>query len=262
MKERVISAFIALLITVPLILLGDIYFKILVVVLGVIGLYELLKPKKNIPMMMKYISYVLFIMLLIYGYTFTGKIFIMNFTFVLISALILFLSLLYYHDNKKYSIEDVFYLFASIIFLSAAFNLFIVIREKGLMLTLYLFLITTMTDTFAYVIGSKFGKKKLLPSVSPNKSVEGFIGGLIFGTVIASSVYILGIDNTNILLTILITIVLSILGQCGDLVFSQIKRHFNIKDYSNIMPGHGGVLDRLDSIIFVLFGYIILSCLL
>ena len=65
MKERVISAFIALLITIPLILLGDIYFKILVVILGVIGLYELLKPKKNIPMMMKHISYVLFIMLLI-----------------------------------------------------------------------------------------------------------------------------------------------------------------------------------------------------
>jgi len=262
MKERIISAFIALLITVPLILLGKIYFKLLVIVLGVIGLYELLKPKKNIPIMMKYISYVLFIMLLIYGYTFTGKIFIMNFTFVLIAFMILFLSLLYYHDNKKYSVEDVFYLFTSIIFLSAAFNLFVVIREKGLALTLYLFLITTMTDTFAYVIGSKIGKKKLLPSVSPNKSVEGFLGGLIFGTIIASAFYILYISNDTILLTILMTLVLSVIGQCGDLVFSQIKGHFGIKDYSNIMPGHGGVLDRLDSIIFVLFGYIILITLI
>ena len=63
-------------------------------------------------------------------------------------------------------------------------------------------------------------------------------------------------------MTFVVTIILSILGQCGDLVFSQIKRHFNIKDYSNIMPGHGGVLDRLDSIIFVLFGYIILFVVL
>ena len=87
MKERVISAIIALLITVPLILLGGVYFQILVVILGLIGLYELLKLKKNIPVMMKYISYVLFIMLLNYGYTFTGKIYLMNFTFVIIAML-------------------------------------------------------------------------------------------------------------------------------------------------------------------------------
>lgn len=262
MKERVISAFIALLITIPLILLGGIYFKILVVGLGLIAFYELLKPKKNIPLMMKYISYVLFIMLLIFGYTFTGKIYLMNFSFVLITIMILFLSLLYYHDNKKYSIEDVFYLFGSIIFLSACFNLFIVIRSKGLLLTIYLFLITTMTDTFAYVIGSKYGRKKLLPKVSPNKSVEGFIGGFICGTVIASIFHVVCIGDLNILFTIFITSTLSIIGQCGDLIFSHIKRYFGIKDYSNIMPGHGGVLDRLDSIIFVLFGYIIMMSFL
>ena len=258
MKERVISAVIALLISVPLVLLGGIYFQIFVMVIGVIGLYELLKPKKNIPVMMKYISYVLFIMLLNYGYTFTGKIYLMNFTFVIIAIMILFLSLLYYHDNKKYSIEDVLYLFGSIIFLSAAFNLFIVIRAKGLLLTIYLFLITIMTDTFAYIIGCKYGKKKLLPSVSPNKSVEGFLGGLFIGSIIASLFYILCIDNANISITIIISMVLSIVGQCGDLIFSRIKRHFGIKDYSNIMPGHGGILDRLDSIIFVLFTYILI----
>lgn len=262
MKERVTSAVIALLITVPLILLGGIYFKLLVIVLGVIGMYELLKPKKNIPKLMKYISYVLFIMLLICGYTFTGKIYIMNYTFILLTMMTLFISLLYYHDNKKYSVDDVFYLLGSIIFLSAAFNLFIVIRSEGLMLTLYLLLVTTLTDTFAYLIGSKKGKKKLLPSVSPKKSVEGFIGGLLFGTSIASTFYILCVGDTNVIFVIVITLILSILGQCGDLVFSQIKRHFGIKDYSNIMPGHGGVLDRLDSIIFVLFGYIILLSLI
>ena len=262
MKERVISAIIALLITVPLILLGGVYFQILVVILGLIGLYELLKPKKNIPVMMKYISYVLFIMLISSGYVYKDGIYILNFSLILIVLLILMLSMLYYHNNKKYGIEDIFYLFGSIVFLSAAFNLFIVIREKGLMLTIYLFLITTMTDTFAYIIGSKKGKKKLLPEVSPNKSVEGFIGGLVVGTVVASLFYYFCVARTNILLVVFVTMILSIVGQCGDLVFSQIKRYFGIKDYSNLMPGHGGVLDRLDSMIFVLFGYIIISVIL
>lgn len=261
MKERVISAVIALLICIPLILLGGVYFDILVVILGILGLHELLKPKKDIPKMMKYISYVLFIVLLIYGYTFNGKILLMNYTFLIICMMILFLSLIYY-NNKKYSIEDVFYLLASIVFLSAAFNLFIVVRAKGLMLTLYLLLVTTITDTFAYVIGSRLGKRKLIPSISPNKTVEGFVGGLAVGTFVASVFYYFCVSSSNIGLIVLITFILSIIGQCGDLVFSKIKRHFGIKDFSNIMPGHGGILDRLDSIIFVLFGYIIFSVIL
>lgn len=262
MKERVISAIVALVIIIPLMLLGGIYFNITVAILGVIGLWELFRIKENIPDTMKIIGYVLFLMLLIYGYTFTGKIYLMNFTFVIISFIILFSSLLVYNDRKKYSVEDVFYILASIIFLSAAFNLFIVVRSKSLMLLVYLLLITTMTDTFAYTIGSKFGKHKLLPTVSPNKSIEGFVAGLIGGTMIATLFYTFCIDSSSIILTIVVTLILSIMGQMGDLVFSSMKRHFNIKDFSNIMPGHGGILDRLDSIIFVLFGYIIFTIIL
>jgi len=262
MKERLVSAFIALLITVPLILLGGNYFNLLVIVLGILGLRELLKPMENIPDMMKYISYVLFVILLMYGYTFTGKVYIMNFSLMLISFLILFISLIFYNNNKKYSIRDVFYLIASIIFLSSAFYLFNVVRSKGLMLTIYLLLVTTMTDTFAYVVGSKIGKRKLIPSISPNKTVEGSIAGLVIGTIIASIFYFFCVSSTKVGITIIMTIVLSIIGQCGDLIFSAIKRHFKIKDFSNIMPGHGGVLDRLDSIMFVLFGYIIFSVIL
>lgn len=262
MKERVISAIVALIIIIPLLILGGIYFNILVAILGLIGLWELFRIKDNIPELIKIIGYVLFLMLLIYGYTFTGKIYLMNFTFVIISIMILFSSLLVYNDSKKYSVEDVFYILASIIFLSAAFNLFIVVRSKSLMITIYLLLITTMTDTFAYTIGSMVGKHKLLPNVSPKKSVEGFVAGLIGGTLIAALFYIFCIDNSSIMLTIGITILLSIIGQIGDLIFSSMKRHFKIKDFSNIMPGHGGILDRLDSIIFVLFGYIIFSIIL
>ena len=262
MKERVISAVVALLITVPLILLGGNYFVILVIILGLLGLKELLNLLKGVPYPVKIISYLLFVILLLFGYQFIDGIYIMNFSLMLITFLIVLTSIILYSNRKEYSISDAFFLISSLIFLSSAFNLFIIVREKSLMLTIYLFLVTTMTDTFAYVLGSKIGKRKLIPKISPNKSVEGFIAGLIFGTIIASTFYCLCIDSSNIIMIILMTIILSIIGQCGDLVFSAIKRHYKIKDFSNIMPGHGGILDRLDSIIFVLFGYIIFSVIL
>ncbi len=262
MKERVISAIVALIIIVPLLLLGGVYFNILVSILGLIGLWELFKIKKDVPNSIKCIGYVLFLVLLTYGYNFTGRIYLMNFSLVVMCFLILFTALLVYNDNNKYNVEDTFYILGAIIFLSSAFYLFKVVRSEGLMLTIYLLLITTMTDSFAFFVGRKYGKHKLMPKVSPNKSVEGFIAGLIGGTLVATIFYILCVDPSSIILTISMTTILSIIGQIGDLVFSAIKRHFKIKDFSNLMPGHGGILDRLDSIIFVLFGYIIFLIIL
>ena len=91
----------------------------------------------------------------------------------------------------------------------------------------------------------------MCPKISPNKTWEGCIGGLIFGSIISTISYCFLISNTHILRIIILTIILSITCQIGDLIFSAIKRNFNVKDYGNIMPGHGGVLDRLDSLIWV-----------
>ena len=123
----------------------------------------------------------------------------------------------------------------------------------------YLVLIAVFTDTFAMVIGCLIGKHKLIPDVSPKKSVEGSIAGSLVATSVASIFYynIIG-SNINIIVLIIMTLILSILGQLGDLFFSKIKRENNIKDYSNIMPGHGGILDRLDSLSFIILGYIII----
>ena len=263
MKERIISAVIALLITVPLVLLGGVYFDILVIVLGLLGVREMINAKGNIPNLMRYISYVLFVILIVNNFELVGTTFSINIELVILSIISLFLPLIMYHDDKKYNIIDALYLFATVIFLSIAFNLFVIVRDNGIMLTLYLFLITITTDTFAYIGGSKFGKNKLAPTISPKKSVEGFFIGLFFGTIIPVLVYYFCINSSiNILILILITALLSVIGQFGDLIFSSIKRHFGVKDFSNLMPGHGGVLDRLDSIIFVLYAYMILSSLI
>jgi phosphatidate cytidylyltransferase len=106
-------------------------------------------------------------------------------------------------------------------------------------------------DTFAYLIGKQFGKNKLYEKISPKKTIEGFIGGLLFSLVAGSIIsFIMGNDLSTFQWLIL-SLIIAILGSVGDLVQSQFKRQVNIKDSGSILPGHGGIYDRLDSIIFV-----------
>ena len=117
----------------------------------------------------------------------------------------------------------------------------------------YAFLVVWLTDTGAYIFGRLMGKHKLWPVISPNKTIEGFIGGLICSLIVPIVMLLFFVDfNLNIWLLLLVTIILSIFGQLGDLVESGFKRHFGVKDYGRILPGHGGILDRFDSFMFVL----------
>ena len=147
---------------------------------------------------------------------------------------------------------------ASVIFLGLVFNSLILIRMLSLWKFVYMIIITTMTDMFAMFMGMLIGKHKLIPHVSPNKTVEGSVMGTLIATIIATSFYYMMISETNIIKIILVTVFLSIIGQFGDLLFSKIKRENDIKDFSQIMPGHGGILDRLDSLMFVTLAYLIL----
>ena len=107
-------------------------------------------------------------------------------------------------------------------------------------------------DTFAYLVGKNFGKHKLFPSVSPKKTIEGFIGGLLFSVIcgILLGKYFIGVKH--IYFWVVIAIIVSIFSTLGDLIESKLKRIAGVKDSGTIMPGHGGILDRLDSIIFVI----------
>ena len=130
------------------------------------------------------------------------------------------------------------------------------LRHIDLKLFIFLFTITITTDTFAYITGMLIGKHKLLPEVSPKKTWEGVVGGTLMGIFVSAMFYHTCINpEFSYLYLILICAFLSVVGQIGDLVFSAMKRYFGIKDFGNIMPGHGGVLDRLDSIIFVILGF-------
>ena len=105
-------------------------------------------------------------------------------------------------------------------------------------------------DTFAYLVGRKFGKHKLFEKVSPKKTIEGFLGGLIFG-MIAAAILSETTESLSIIKWLILSIIIAISGAIGDLIASKFKREANIKDSSNLIPGHGGFLDRLDSLIFV-----------
>lgn len=116
------------------------------------------------------------------------------------------------------------------------------------------------TDSGAYFIGKSMGKRKLWPEISPNKTVEGFIGGIVTAVVLSFVFQAVTGFLPSYLLVMFITLLLSIFGQLGDLVESALKRHYDVKDSGTILPGHGGILDRFDSFLFVLpFLYLLLA---
>lgn len=262
MKKRVTSAAILVAIVIALYLIPSyIPFVACLGVVAVLGLKEILDLKES---HQKLPNYIKILAILCLEWIVIGKIKIDSLLYgipyieILVTCLTLLIPTIFSYDGK-YTTKDALYLIGSTIFIGIFFNLFIMIFVYNKWLLLYLLLIATMTDTFAMLVGSLIGKHKLIPKVSPNKSVEGSIAGTIVATAIASIYYLNVItSNINIVLLIIMTIVLSILGQLGDLLFSKIKRENEIKDFSQIMPGHGGVLDRLDSSIFITIGYIII----
>ena len=111
------------------------------------------------------------------------------------------------------------------------------------------FILVWVNDTFAYLIGKNFGKRKLLERISPNKTVEGFIGGMVF-TFVGGYVLSLFFTKMPMVNWLAFSAIVSTFGVLGDLIESMFKRQGNVKDSSNFIPGHGGFLDRLDSVIF------------
>ncbi|WP_044403282.1 phosphatidate cytidylyltransferase [Lacinutrix sp. Hel_I_90] len=148
-------------------------------------------------------------------------------------------------ESKRF-ILTTFYLSSAFVFLILIANYK---NEYTPKLLLGSFILVWVNDTFAYLIGRQFGKQKLFPSISPKKTVEGFLGGLLFACI--ASYFITTFTETlsfNNWLTL--AVIISVIGTVGDFIESKFKRQANVKDSGVIMPGHGGLLDRFDSIIF------------
>ncbi len=259
MTKRIISAIVALLIFIPIIIKGGPIFNIAVYIIGLLGLREFINAKskkKPLPFFITVISYIFLTLIILVDVSSSSTMYSLDYRVLAALFLALLLPAVLYHDHKKYSIADAFYMMGGILFLGISMALLIMIRNIDLNIFVFLFTITITTDIFAYISGNLIGKHKLLTEISPKKTWEGLIIGTIMGVFVSSMFYHTCIDpNFSKVLLLLICTFLSLLGQFGDLAFSAIKRYFGIKDFSNIMPGHGGILDRLDSIIFVLLGF-------
>ena len=262
MLKRIISGILLFVVLIPIVISNGKPFLIMIGVLSLLALKEILDLKKShekYPSGIEFLAMVSMFLLIFYEYEVHGE--TNGVSSVLLSLLSMgfLLPTMLKYKNTNYETKDAFYLIGVLLFLSTAFHQVMVLRNQNVWLLLYILLISTITDIFAYLVGKLIGKKKIFPAISPNKTYAGTIGGVIFGTIIPTVFYALVISNECLLEVAVTSFILSIISVLGDLLFSKIKRENDVKDFSDLIPGHGGILDRFDSFIFVVLAYTIIQ---
>lgn len=263
MKTRIITSIVACAVLIPVLIFADTpALPIGIALCAMIGIYEMLSCiglKKAwlisvplcvcgvaAPILVRYLKDMEMLQSILLGAVAIGMIY-------LFAILIL--------SHGKYSVEQISLCFFSILYIITGFTSIIYVHDYevgGAYLYLIVFIGAWITDIFAYFCGmllGRGGKHKLIPDVSPKKTVEGAIGGVVFCilSMIALGFIIEAFTDyhANILVFAIAGLIVSVVAQIGDLSMSVIKRHYGIKDYGKLFPGHGGILDRFDSIIAV-----------
>lgn len=250
MGTRILSAIVGVILLLVVMFSKSIVFTVAVSLISSIAVYEVLKAYKYSQYKLFVVTGVLFSFLFAWAGYFKSEILFL--VIFLIFALYVGILLKKHHEIFT---KDILTILSINLIIPFAFATLGYIREgeHGIFLVWLPFISAWLTDTFAYFGGYFFGKNKLCPEISPKKTKEGAVSGVI-GAVIGYIVYAYILSNVwdynvNIINFVIIAILTSVLSQMGDLFASLIKRENGVKDFGNIMPGHGGVLDRFDSLI-------------
>ncbi len=299
MKQRIITGIIFFAVLVPLVVVEALLpvFEVVAALLACVGAWEMIRlysheKKYSLPVKIVIILSTLFVFMsgmtiwepfkaeivlnpntpnLLKYLIFDTK---LSFA-LLIGSIVLQLSLLVF--SKDFDASDVGKSIATSFYVGIGMASLLALRLMGIRFIVYLFMITWLTDVFAYFFGMLFGKHKMIERISPKKTWEGAIGGTLVATVAGSlfaflygqlftgllnpgnlntifDTFIVSQTKSNpvvlFILIFVVTLLTSFAGQLGDLIASRLKRTYDIKDFSNLFPGHGGVLDRFDSSIF------------
>lgn len=253
MKTRILTAIFAAGIFLPLVIIGKTPFIILVYLLGTIALKELLKMKKiKILSIPGFIGFV-FLWVLLIPHSFLLNSVSTSFSKIESALIVVMLLLIYTVISKnEFTFDDAGFIVLSTLYVGVGFYYLIETRMAGLSYVFFALFVIWATDSGAYFIGRAFGKRKLWPEISPNKTVAGFVGGVFSALLVGIIFQVVSPLHPSLLVVLIVTIVTSLFGQMGDLVESALKRHYIVKDSGHILPGHGGILDRFDSLLFVL----------
>ncbi len=247
------SSVILMIVTIITIVLGgNVLFATIMAIslIGMMELYRTIKLNKTLLGSLGYLACILLDFLILFQLD--------QFYMFLFIGFLLILMLIYVFSYPKYRAEEVSMVFFGFFYVAIMLSYVYKVRmlDGGILLVWLIFIGAWGSDTCAYCVGTLFGKHKILPHLSPKKSLEGCIGG-VAGAALLGFLYatifkgnIIGFQNPQYVFTIICG-ASSVISQLGDLAASAIKRNHEIKDYGNLLPGHGGILDRFDSIIFV-----------
>ncbi|MCR5216209.1 MAG: phosphatidate cytidylyltransferase [Lachnospiraceae bacterium] len=253
MKTRVVSGIILVVIMAACLFAGPILWNPLFIGISFIGLYELYRVfqmERTILGILGYVAVLCYDGMVILGYQKEANLLAILTLIAFLCAYVIFF--------PKFDAIKVFAGFSGFIYVGVFLSYMIRIRSlpDGFLYTLLVFICSWLNDTAAYFSGMLFGKHKLAPVLSPKKTVEGFVGGILAATLVGGLYgflfgdYIRAIHNPTVAFAVACGIG-AVISVVGDLAASAIKRNYEIKDYGTLIPGHGGIMDRFDSIIII-----------
>lgn len=260
MLQRIITAVVGICVALVLVILsGTIAYNFTLAIITAILLWEILRANKCNEHKLLFGVCVAFGALLPFFKLEILSSYVEIF-YVVFALVALFLFLFYF---QKIKVEKFSYMVALTILVSFSMNCFLEIRNNyahGLYYLCLTLAASWLSDAGAYFVGVTLGKHKLCPSISPKKTIEGAVGGVVITAIVFSLAclgykLVLGYNGTDISVNYVVAVLFSLAASClailGDLVASLIKRQVDIKDFGNIMPGHGGLMDRFDSVLLV-----------